>query len=561
MLAQDRYDYQATASRILGDSLKPLPGMSKVNLTLDRFASNLDKLLRIDKLSDPKAGGVSCYQALFGVYASLKKLFDHEKKMALSLMDANTPLAAYKAEREVLCKKSGRPRINAGDCLGLSLEYWMDRRHIFANGTQRAATPKGKGKDVTDDYPEDKHAESHEIYSLTIECESSPSSLYSPIRISDNWISDDIEKAPSAADTAIDNINNLLLNRPTLDWQEPPPTYLQSAAPGDHDAMNLDNAPGRLPNIRFVAKFNPPVVVPLSVFVNIQQALGLDVPSDIRPTTFVGLALRPSETDPGMTALSHESTPEIRVEKPILVISKDGAESQIKHSNALYVPRTEYSRTIESLPFSHPRQLVEILPTLRQYAFTTSLLKHSFGTTSQHQEEKAMRDPLSPPPTPDLHPQDETPVVHLDISLSYAPPAPRLRFDIPHPDPQSIPSLPCTNSNGNENKNANGNGNRNEHDFLAALVSETEPCPAPIRVTLDVHPNAEIIIDEQNVIDISSSGGDKGKDGGMDTDIDIGSRNQNDERVKRIARALDVCVDVGVWGEWVRREVGGGEGS
>ena len=27
------------------------------------------------------------------------------------------------------------------------------------------------------------------------------------------------------------------------------------------------------------------------------------------------------------------------------------------------------------------------------------------------------------------------------------------------------------------------------------------------------------------------------------------------ERVKRVSRALDVCGDLGVWAEWVRREV------
>lgn len=509
--------------------------MEKINLTLDRFSHNLDKLLRMDNLSAPENGGLSCYQAIFGVYTSLRKLFEHEMKAAMTLMDASAPDANHMAEREVLCKKSGRPRINAGNCLGLSLEYWMDRRHLIPKHSQHQDSSKGKDKMDVDsttiiEYPEDKDGETNRLYSLTIECEASPSAMHPPIRISDAWISDAIEKAPDAADS---DINNILLNRPTIDWLEPPPTYLPSTAPeGDHDAMNLDNAPGRLPNIRFIAKFNPPLVVPLSVFVTIQQSLGLEVPSDIRATTFVGLALRPGETDPGLTGVSNESTQEIQVERRVLVINKDGKEEHKVHSNSLYVPRTEYSRTIESLPFSHPKQLVDLLPTLRQFAFTTSLLQQTFGTSSPAPEKKTPSGPLSPPPTPDASSQNTAPI-QLDFSLSYAPPAPRLRFDIPHPSSSS---------------KALSSVNPSAADLLSSLLSNSASKP-PINVTLDVHPNADVIISEQNIFNVASE---KSKDGDVEMD---GAAQGLDERVKRIAKALDVCGDVGVWGEWVRREV------
>jgi hypothetical protein len=537
-LNDDKHDFQAKAGRILAGSLKPLPNTSKINLTLDRFAHNLDMLLRMDKLSDPAHGGVSCYQAIFGVYSSLKKLFEHEKKMALTVLDANAHNSNQKAEREVLCKKSGRPRINAGSCLGLSLEYWMDRRHLVTKPKTQQVSSKGKNKmeiDPTteDDNPEDIDSETNRTYSLLIECESSPSSMYSPIRISDAWISDAIEKAPDATDS---DINNILMNRPSIDWLEPPPTYLPSAQPeGDHDAMNLDNQPGRLPNIRFVAKFNPPLVVPLSVFVNIQSSLGLEVPSDIRATTFVGLALRPGEQDPGMTGVSNESTQEIRAEKTVLVMNQDGKEEQKKHSNSLYVPRTEYSRSIEYLPFSHPRQLVEILPTLRQYAFTTSLVQHTFGTTSQTLEKKSATHPLSPPLTPEQKAKDSG-SLQFDISLSYSPPVPRMRFDFPHP--LSSTTSPSSGSD--------------HSDFLATLLSSTSIHKPPINVTLDIHPNAELVITQQNIVDVAGEKDDKSKDGNVDMDNVTGAL---DERVKRIAKALSVCGDLGIWAEWVRREV------
>jgi hypothetical protein len=561
-LTHDRHNYAATASRILGDSLKPLPGMAKINLTLERFAHNLEKLLRMDKLSSPQNGGISCYQAIFGVYASLKKLFDHEKKMALTLMDAKDPRAGYKAEREVLCKKSGRPRLNAGDCLGLSLEYWLDRRHIFEDG-QHPYSAKGKETMDVDsppsDYPEDKDPSTHKIYSLTIECESSPSSMYSPIRISDTWISDAIEKAPDAPDTDMNNPINTLLNQSatrSLDWQEPPPTYLPSApSEGDNahanDVMNLDNAPGRLPNIRFVAKFNPPLVVPLSVVVTIYQAFGMEMPSDIRPTTFAGLALRPGETDPGMAmamvalpgSSTHESprTYELKSRKSVLVVGKDGTgETEKVHESSLYVPRgTEYARTIESLPFVHPRQLVEILPTLRQYAFTTSLMQRSFGMDGEDGGKKSGKNVEHPVSSP-LTPKGEA-VQQVDVSLSYAPPAPRLRFDIPRatlstsaPSPTEISSTA---------------------DLLASLLAGPAPKP-PLSVTVDVLPNVELVVSGGNIGSASAST----DDASAIKDVDMGTKQgegQGDEgRVKRVARALDICMDIDVWAEWVRREIG-----
>ncbi|KAF2020953.1 hypothetical protein BU24DRAFT_416615 [Aaosphaeria arxii CBS 175.79] len=585
----DRHNYSETGSTVLRNSLRPLPGTTKINLTLDRFSNNLEKLLRMDKLSAPKQGGVSCYQAIFGVYESLKKLFEHEKKMALTLLDANSSHASHQAEREVLCKKSGRPRINAGTCLGVSLEYWMDRRHIIPPpGQQASSSPKGKdAMDIDSEraqaYPEDQNPETNKIYSLTIECESSPSSMYSPIRISDAWISDAIEKAPGTSDT---DINNLLLNQPTLDWLEPPPTYLPPPESGDdHDAMNIDAAPGRLPNIRFVAKFYPPLTVPLSVYVSMLQSVGLEVPhADIRATTYVGLVLRPGDPDPGLTGTAGETTQEIKSTRTVLTFDDSGAEKHTTHTNSLYVPKIEYSRTIDALPFQHPRQLIEILPILRQYAFTTSLLQNTFGANDtkegKHPSKSALGTPLSPPQTPQAQPSHpETPV---DITLSYSPPAPRVRLDVPHPlsalpSPSSLSTSTSQTQRDQTNplSLSNLDLNASPDALLEALLNPQIPTTSTtstagpqshysaLGVTLDVLANAELSITEQNVI-TSSSSSTNSKSGAAKADKDSEAANMGLDtghgvdvnKVKRVARALDVCGDIGIWAEWVRREAG-----
>ncbi|PSN73436.1 hypothetical protein BS50DRAFT_186787 [Corynespora cassiicola Philippines] len=529
--------FAETGSKILLKNLKPLPGQSKINLTLERFSQNLDSLLRMDKLS-AENGGVKCYKAIFRVYASLRKLFEHEKKLALDILGANTPYSGQKAERKVLCEKSGRPRINAGSCLGLSLEYWMDRRHLITRKSQDPSSSKGKEKmdidsGAVEDDPEGADHNTNKIYSLVIECESSPSSMYTPIRIPDSWISENIEKAPDAQDV---NIDNILLNTSQIDWLDPKPTYLEASAPeGDHDAMNLDAGPGRLPNIRFVAKFNPPLVVPLSVWINLHQSVGLNItPQDVRATTFVGLAIRPSEPDPGMNVTGAESTPEVRSKKTVLVKSAEGKEEERQHTCSLLTPKTEYSRTLESLPFHHPRQLVEILPTLRQYAFTTSLLKHTFHSPNQtplSPSQKTPTSPLSPPMTPSPNPSLP---IHLDLSLTYSPPAPRLTLHLPHPasTPASAESPSPT-------------------DLLAALLaSPSSPTviKPPLKVSLEVLSNAELMVSDQNVLSVPPIQQNK------DEDVDMERAHAVTEKQKRVARALEVCGDLGIWGEWLRKE-------
>src|SRR5690242_5852819 len=143
----DSIGFGRTGTSILTRALQPLPSQSKMNITLERFAENLEKLVTLDKLGSPQRGGVSCYNAIAGVYTSLRKLFEHEKKMALALIENDAPDRFHKAEREVLCKKSGRPRPNTGDRLGLNLEYWMDRRHIIPQPRSKASSSeKGKEK-------------------------------------------------------------------------------------------------------------------------------------------------------------------------------------------------------------------------------------------------------------------------------------------------------------------------------------------------------------------------------------------------------------------------------
>lgn len=520
---QPELKFGPAGSQILVRSLKPLPGQSSINVTLERFAENLEKLLALDKLGNPQHGGVSCYNAIAGVYTSLQKLFDHEKKMALAGLAADTPHRDHKAQRDVMCTKSGRPRLNGSSCLGLSLEYWMDRRHVLSQKAARPLSDKGKNTMDTNSqqlhsYPGDEDDANNNVYAISIECESSPSTLYTPLRIANDWIGDKIEKPAHVTDAA-SSLDNILLDGPTIDWQDPKPTYLEAPEPSA-SAMDLSSAPGRLPNIRFVAKFNPPLVVPLAVYVQLYQSVGLEPrPEDFRPTTFVGLALRPGEIDPCMMG-SADSTHDIQSARNVLVVDAHGNEKDVEIDMRLYLPKIEYSRTLESLPFSHPRQVVEMLPILRQYAYATSLLRSSFFESGSAAGQMNTSSSLntsklsSPPPKPR---PDSKQDVRVGINLTYTLPAPRLVVHIPHPESDANPSL------------------------VDGIVTKT-----PLIITLDVHVNGELVIVEQNIFNAP----------GPDADVDMEQADKSEEKVKKLSTALEVCGDLGVWVSWLRREAG-----
>ncbi|EOA91609.1 hypothetical protein ACJQWK_03433 [Exserohilum turcicum] len=521
-------NFGATGSEILVRSLKPLPGQSKLNVTLERFSESLEKLLTLDKLGSSQNGGVSCYNAIAGIYTSLRKLFEHEKKIELAKRAPDERYRTHKAEREVMCKKSGRPRFNGGSCLGLSLEYWMDARWVIPKTTPEALD---KGKDKMDanspdaaSYPEDDYWTNNKMYSLTIECEASPSALYTPIRISNEWISDQIEKTADNHDA--DHLNNMLMNTSSIDWLEPKPTYLEAPEQTD-DAMNLDSAAGRLPNARFVAKFNPPLVVPYAVHMQLHQTVGLEPRNDdLRPTTFVGLALRPGEVDPGMSGTTGENTHEIRSSHVVLSKDLEGNHTEKHHSMSLYVPKLEYSRTLESLPFSHPKQLVEILPVLRQYAHATTLLRNSFYEA-----------PQKPIPTHKLGqplaakakaPDAAHAALQIDVTLNYTPPIPRITMHVPHPS-AATSSLQDARTKSSSTDDVS--------HLLAQLLSDetAHGYHGALSVVVDFHANGDVVVTEQNVIGGGGGGG-------------------GEEEAKRMGQGLDVSDDLGVWAEWLRRE-------
>jgi hypothetical protein len=260
-----------------------------------------------------------------------------------------------------MCKKSGRPVMNARQTVGLGLDYWMKKRHVFT----KKASPNPKTTDEMDVDSQgsgaglSEHAE--DVFSLSIECESSAPEMYPSLRVSDAWISDQVVKPSDDPEDVFG---------PVLDWQEPPPTYLTDSN-SQADSMALDGSGmGKLPSIRFVAKLDPPLVVPLQVAINVLNSVGIQVQQDMYTPTYHNLLLK-LDTDP----LEYYGSPkEAHNLRPVLRKTEHGKEEIRNHSNT-FIPRTaEYGKVLEHIPFSHPKQLVQILPVRKPFLFPNAFV-------------------------------------------------------------------------------------------------------------------------------------------------------------------------------------------
>ena len=449
------------AGDILLRDLQFSPNESPLTKMLDRFAANLERLATLDKLS--VIPGLNCHEAIAGIYESLERLHKWETARLREQDDMAGKSDEY-IERTAMCTKSGKPVMHTRDRLGLSIDYWQEKRRLTSIGSKRN-TPK--------------------TWSLIVECSTLPDYGYTPLRVSEKWISPEILKA----DPEAEELMLAAVGVPVLDWLEPESTMLPTTEPPNPDAMEgLDRQPdGKFPEVMFVAKFDPPLIVPYGLAVQVHTATNAHM--DIYQTsTFDGLLFPQgpdSKAEPGEARIIKQQT-------AVPVYRKEGEKSIRTHNNTLFIDKVDYGQILSELPFSHPRQLVEMLPQLRQYAFLSTVLKNSFGAQKavSEEEKKSLRatrkeqfaDFMSQVPVADAA------ALTVDVSLVTQPPSLKLVFP-----------------------------------FKARTAN----------VKFDIKPNGVVEVKEQNVLDESAM--DEGK---ALTIADLG-------------RILEVTEDLGIWAEYV----------
>jgi len=141
------------------------------------------------------------------------------------------------------------------------------------------------------------------------------------------------------------------------DWLEPPLEGI----------LDMTDTNPRPPPARFVARLDPPVVVPF------QDEMQL----------FAGLMLSPPQTlslGTLQTKLFPDAPSASGVQRKLYVPNNDlEVEEGVHHEYKLHSLKPIFARQILEVPFSHPKELAGVFSILRQFAHVGALLKSCFS--------------------------------------------------------------------------------------------------------------------------------------------------------------------------------------
>ncbi|KAK3327151.1 mediator of RNA polymerase II transcription subunit 1-domain-containing protein [Cercophora scortea] len=495
--------HAAEAGSILLRDLQLEPGQSPLTKKLDSFAANFERLAILDKLS--VSPGLNLYEAVAGIYESLNRLHQWELQKAREDLALTGKSDEY-LHSLVMCTRSGHPAMNARDRVGLSLDYWKERRLQMSKTPQMAAYI----------------AKTEKTWSILIGCSPLGDVALGPVRVSDKWIAVDIEKTPLPGD---------IHSGPILDWLEPPNTLLpgppqdqQKSGPGV-DAMH-GVLRQRLPEVAFHAIFDPPIHISLGLWDRIRQ-VGCSLSStDLQLKSYDNLVF---PVQPGSNYdLSEPRT--ITCKRMVEFTPPGEIQWSLKaHNNTLYIYKPIYGKTLTDLSFSHPQQLVNLLPYLRQYAFLSTLLENSF---------KERPGPSTVPKKPTMTSNKTT--TRRDDFVTF---------------------INRTDSSGSSNSPAvkKEQPQQQEIEPAATEAEQQDQQPLKIDVTLTVHPvprlqvvfpfrditanvlleireNGQVHVEAQNVLDESNMVAPSGRQ----------------RRVEDIGKVLETMENIGKWCEFIR---------
>lgn len=498
--------YKDEAAKILHKDLEYAPGESALTKMLDKFADNLERLAAFEKLSVIPM--LNCFEAIAGIHDSLKRIHDWE--VARLKQQAGVGEDQDGLSKSVMCTKSGRPVMHSRQRVGLSLEYWQEKRLI--SSTPSIANPEPK------------------TWAMVLECENAPElpfanppqQPYTRVRVSDAWISQSIIKSdPSPED--------LFMGTPVqtdiLDWLEPDLTLVPAADDSKGDTatsgMPLDpSGQEKLPDIMFTAKFEPPLAIPNYVMDHIYKTISAPmylypfVPSTTIDALLVPLAAEENNT--------FSPSRQIQRQRTVPVMDQGGARTSRLHRSTLFVQKLDAAFPLCSLPFSHPQQLIKILPYLRQHAFLATLIEKSFGSKTEKisakTSERGVRkitnkrdDFMDFMQETEKDPQD-TNILNVDVTLVTDVPA---RVEPPFPGPKIEIIFPFRNRSAN--------------------------------LTIEIGLNGAVSVLHENVLPAKDHDEMEG----------LGGEGAKKTLTKEdLGRVLEVCEDFNLFAEYVRRRLG-----
>ena len=488
---------EKTAAAVLHGCLIGEPGGASITNKLDAFAANLEKLAKIDMPNGPNDDTFNGFEAISGVYTSLRKLYVHEREMAAELLGA-TDEHELQAITEVTCKKSGRPRMNENGRIGLDLDYWIGRRHMRRKPRLKDSEHETRDPDT---------------FTLSVLCETlQAGQVHQAARISDAWISDQVMKSGHESGDADVQL---------IDWLDPPPTLVKPSSGADDEHASINPADGKLPNVRFVAKLEPPLLIPGEAAT---QSGILDRSTYHALPSYLNALLLYKDPLDLLNSTIQTAPREIIANRDTLAGIAGKPEL---HDNTLRTRMFEQAILLHDITFDHPKQLIELLPvsasvrsnmwmstnppvqTLRQFAFLNALLKTSFPNARF--PGVAKKGSFSP--------KTKASKSNVDMTFSTT------------PDPR----LTLTFANGTASEISATEGLAMQAaDDLDSFFADEEPTQSrpPLSVTVSILPNAQIIMGGNNI--------------SVEQATDTKGSNE------KLAEILDIAADLDILVEWIR---------
>ncbi|KAE8383508.1 mediator of RNA polymerase II transcription subunit 1-domain-containing protein [Aspergillus bertholletiae] len=521
--------------------------------TLAKFHENLQWLAKHDRLSQE----VNCFEAIEGLYESLKRIWDEEGNHR-----------KFSGIYDHLCSGwVGQPCLHQGGRIGLNLEYWVHQARIL-DAKQKNASPD----DMAIDQPSETLMESESgsrdgKWDIIIECEEG----YPSLRVSKEWVNSEVftvvhnnGNEPSSS-SEIGGTGVTVVN-----WADPPATL---SSQNQQDAMALDSGMlGAAPNRRFVARMEPPLELPILAASDIYRHLGIQMPQEFKMVTYDGL-LAPGWSPlsaAGAMGLGPEEASQLgrrRRKMAVQTVDQDGKPCTKQHSYTFQPFESVAGRTIRDIPFAHPRQLADILPTLRQYAFLANMIRNVFSPPSKNNDSRKVPQADSP----------KSPANQLKFTEPGKPKKDVIILSNKDPNEEKLDQLlkgfsdtgrTMKNKGKDHAEGIDEDANEVKVDVTlrtqlgqapvvmllftvndlpgSAEPAEEKTTISKVSVSLEVGLNGRIsVVDMTGLLDHSSSLG--------DMDGADGQKNEVIELQNKIARVLEISQDIGTLVEWILR--------
>lgn len=363
--------FQEDGTKVLRQNLSwPLSGDHSLPwASLSSFEANLHYLRQIDQIES----GASCFSVINTLNHAFKQIWD-----------AETQKLNWHQYRSHLRRGAvGKPFLDRGAKLGLSLHYWVRKDHLESDSRDDETTIEPK-----------------DLYTIQVSCESDAT----PTLLPRNWLSEQILSEQTQAASILEADTDTLMP----DWQDPSSDGNESndaSRPGPDDTTAGEKPAPSMPsmfNMHFICSLSPQVYVPL----NAAAGLNLSFPMlDLNQESTVTYqkALQ-DHFNSGKSNVDDEFAEE-RWSRDLSFATLKNEAGCRRHSYALHSAQNAaplWCFPVTALTFTHPRQLAAVLPVLRQYALLGNILQSLVDFPSQGnaelKESSASREPMEGSP-------------------------------------------------------------------------------------------------------------------------------------------------------------------